>query len=124
MGQYTARTIAGDLAGRPRRPFSYWDKGQLAVIGRGHAVADIWHLRFAGIVAWLLWAFVHIFFLIGFRNRVSVMLQWAWSYATYQRGARLITWAWEGGGARRAAALYTTGEHRAQTAQPAAPGGP
>jgi NADH:ubiquinone reductase (H+-translocating) len=91
MGEYTARTIAGDLAGRPRRAFHYWDKGQLAVIGRGRAVADIWKLHFAGFVAWLIWTFVHIFFLIGFRNRVLVMIQWAWSYVTYGRGARLIT---------------------------------
>ncbi len=96
MGQYTSRTIAGDLAGRPRRPFSYWDKGQLAVIGRGHAVADIWKLHFGGFLAWLIWIFVHIFFLIGFRNRVLVMLQWGWSYFTYERGARLITWPWSG----------------------------
>ena len=96
MGQYTARTISGDLAGRPRRPFSYWDKGQLAVIGRGHAVADIWKLHFGGFLAWLIWAFVHIFFLIGVRNRVLVMLQWGWSYFTYERGARLITWPWSG----------------------------
>jgi len=91
MGEYTARAIRGDLAGRPRRAFSYWDKGQLAVIGRGQAVADIWKLRFSGFIAWLIWIFVHIFFLIGFRNRVLVLLQWAWSYVTYRRGARLIT---------------------------------
>lgn len=91
MGRYAARCIEGDLAGRPRRAFHYWDKGQLAVIGRGHAVADIWRLRFGGFIAWLLWIFVHIFFLIGFRNRVSVMLEWAWAYFTYERGARLIT---------------------------------
>ncbi len=91
MGQYTARVIEGDLAGRPRRAFRYWDKGQLAVIGRGRAVADIWKLHFAGFLAWLIWIFVHIAFLIGFRNRVLVMIQWAWSYFTYSRGARLIT---------------------------------
>ncbi len=91
MGEYTARTIRGDLAGRPRRAFKYWDKGQLAVIGRGQAVADIWKLHFGGFIAWLIWIFVHIFFLIGFRNRVMVLLQWAWSYITYRRGARLIT---------------------------------
>jgi NADH:ubiquinone reductase (H+-translocating) len=91
MGEYAARTIEGDLAGQPRRAFSYWDKGQLAVIGRGQAVADIWKLRFGGFLAWLIWIFVHIFFLIGFRNRVLVLLQWAWSYITYRRGARLIT---------------------------------
>ena len=90
MGQYTARTIEGDLSLEPRRAFRYWDKGQLAVIGRGRAVADIWKLHFAGFLAWLIWTFVHIFFLIGFRNRVLVFIQWAWSYVTYGRGARLI----------------------------------
>lgn len=90
MGQYTARTIKGDLLRHPRRAFKYWDKGQLAVIGRGRAVADIWKLHFAGFLAWLTWTFVHIFFLIGFRNRILVMIQWAWSYVTYGRGARLI----------------------------------
>jgi NADH dehydrogenase len=91
MGEYTAAVIAGDLAGRPRRAFSYWDKGQLAVIGRGQAVADIWKLHFGGFIAWVVWIFVHVFFLIGFRNRVLVLLQWGWSYVTYSRGARLIT---------------------------------
>ena len=91
MGEYTARTIVGDLAGRPRRAFRYWDKGQLAVVGRGRAVADIWRLHFGGFIAWLAWIFVHIFFLIGFRNRVLVLIQWAWSYFTYGLGARIIT---------------------------------
>jgi NADH dehydrogenase len=90
MGEYAARIIQADLAGEPRRAFRYWDKGQLAVIGRGRAVADIWKLHFGGFLAWLTWTFVHIFFLIGFRNRVMVMIQWAWSYVTYGRGARLI----------------------------------
>jgi NADH dehydrogenase len=91
MGQYVARIVEGDLAGRPRRAFRYWDKGQLAVVGRGQAVADIWKLHFGGLLAWLIWIFVHIAFLIGFRNRVLVLIQWAWSYVTYGRGARLIT---------------------------------
>jgi NADH:ubiquinone reductase (H+-translocating) len=91
MGRYVARTIRGDLERKPRTPFTYFDKGQLAVIGRGQAVADIWHLHFGGFVAWLIWAFVHIAFLIDFRNRVLVMLQWGWSYFSYSRGARLIT---------------------------------
>ncbi|MFL5401451.1 MAG: NAD(P)/FAD-dependent oxidoreductase [Gemmatimonadales bacterium] len=90
MGEYAARVIGCDLAGEPRRAFRYWDKGQLAVIGRGRAVADIWKLHFGGFLAWLIWTFVHIFFLIGFRNRVLVMIQWALSYLTYGRGARLI----------------------------------
>jgi NADH dehydrogenase len=91
MGEYTARTIAGDVAGRPRRAFKYWDKGQLAVVGRGRAVADIGGFHFGGFIAWLTWIFVHIFFLIGFRNRVLVLIQWAWSYFTYGVGARIIT---------------------------------
>lgn len=91
MGEYTAGLIRGDLEGRPRRAFHYRDKGQLAVIGRGQAVADIWKLRFGGFLAWLIWIFVHIFFLIGFRNRLLVLIQWALSYLTYSRGARLIT---------------------------------
>jgi NADH dehydrogenase len=91
MGQYAAKVITGDLQHRPRRAFRYWDKGQLAVIGRGQAVADIWKLHFSGLLAWLTWIFVHIFFLIGFRNRLLVLIQWAWSYVTYGRGARLIT---------------------------------
>lgn len=90
MGQYTARTIAATLDGKPRRPFEYWDKGQLAVVGRGRAVADIGRFHFSGFVAWLTWIFVHIFFLIGFRNRVLVLIQWAWSYFTYGVGARII----------------------------------
>ncbi|HEY4649287.1 MAG TPA: NAD(P)/FAD-dependent oxidoreductase, partial [Gemmatimonadales bacterium] len=65
MGEYAAAAIAGDLAGEPRRAFQYWDKGQLAVIGRGRAVADIWKLHFGGLLAWIAWTFVHIFFLIG-----------------------------------------------------------
>ena len=67
------------------------DKGQLAVIGRGSAVADLGRLHFGGFFAWLAWIFVHIFFLIGFRNRLLVLIQWAYSYFTYRRGARLIT---------------------------------
>jgi NADH dehydrogenase len=94
MGEYAARAVQADLKGRPREPFSYWDKGQLAVIGRGQAVADIGRLHFGGFIAWFLWIFIHIFFLIGFRNRVLVLLQWAWAYVTYQRGARLITDPW------------------------------
>jgi NADH dehydrogenase len=91
MGTHTGQLIRDELAGRPRRPFHYWDKGQLAVIGRGRAVADIGKLHFDGFFAWLAWIFVHIFFLIGFRNRVIVLIEWAWSYLTFGRGARIIT---------------------------------
>lgn len=91
MGRHVARTIRRDLSGRPRRPFHYVDKGDLATIGRAAAVARIWKLRISGLPAWLIWVVVHIYYLIGFRNRTLVMLQWAWAYLTYQRGIRLIT---------------------------------
>ena len=120
MGQYVAKTItrevrggsrrpfaaersgvtpaddagAGRRAGRdgsPRSPFQYWNKGQLAVIGRGRAVADFGKARMSGFLAWLIWIFVHIAYLIGFRNRAIVLFEWAYSYFTFRRGARLIT---------------------------------
>ncbi|HTZ84430.1 MAG TPA: NAD(P)/FAD-dependent oxidoreductase [Candidatus Acidoferrales bacterium] len=75
----------------PRPAFHYWDKGSLATIGRAAAVAEFGRIHISGYVAWLSWLFVHIFFLIGFRNRLLVFIQWAWSYVTYERGARLIT---------------------------------
>lgn len=90
MGVFAADAIRADLRGRPRRAFRYRDKGQLAVIGRGRAVADFGRLGVHGFSAWFTWIFVHIFFLIGFRNRLIVMLEWAWSYITYGLGARLI----------------------------------
>lgn len=95
MGSFVAKTIRRDLAGAPRRPFHYRNKGQLAVIGRGYAVADFGKLRVSGLLAWLLWVFVHIFYLIGFRSRVLVMFEWAWSYLTLARGARVITGVWK-----------------------------
>jgi len=85
-----ARTLAGDLAGRPREPFRYRDKGKLATIGRSRAIADLGRLRFAGFPAWVLWLVVHIYFLVGFKNRLFVVLQWAWAYLAFRRGARLI----------------------------------
>jgi len=94
MGRFVARAIGADLTGRRRGRFRYWNRGQLAVIGRGHAVADLGRIRVGGFPAWLLWVFVHIFFLIGFRSRVLVMFEWAWSYLTFQRGARVITGEW------------------------------
>lgn len=91
MGRYVARVIHDDLRGRERTPFRYVDKGSLATIGRAAAVGKIGPLRLSGFVAWLMWALVHIFYLIGFRSRLLVMLEWAWAYVTYQRGMRLIT---------------------------------
>lgn len=90
-GMFVAKMIRRDLAGKPRERFQYWDKGSLATIGRAAAVAQFGKLHISGFVAWLAWLFIHIFFLIGFRNRLLVFIQWAWSYVTYERGARLIT---------------------------------
>lgn len=91
QGRAIAKTIARDLQHEPRKDFHYVDKGSLATIGRNAAVAQFRGLHISGYLAWLGWLFVHIFFLIGFRNRVTVLIQWAWSYLTYERGARLIT---------------------------------
>jgi len=89
--QRTRRTGISRAAPLPRPAFHYWDKGSLATIGRAAAVAEFGKLHISGFVAWLSWLFVHIWFLIGFRNRLLVFIQWAWSYVTYERSARLIT---------------------------------
>jgi len=91
QGRWVARQIAADLTGNARKPFRYLDKGSLATIGRAAAVAQFGKVHISGFFAWLAWLFIHIFFLIGFRNRLIVMIQWAWSYVTYDRSARLIT---------------------------------
>ncbi len=90
-GRHAAENVLKTLRGQPREAFQYRDKGMLATIGRAAAVARLGRVKLRGYPAWLLWLFVHIFFLIGFRNRVLVLIQWAWSYLTYDRGARLIT---------------------------------
>jgi NADH dehydrogenase len=96
MGKFAARQITRSIAGRPREQFSYLDKGTLATIGRSHAVADLGKLHFSGYLAWLSWLFIHLFFLIGFRNRILVVMEWAWAYLTYKSSARLITDPLEG----------------------------
>lgn len=90
-GRYAARAILARIENRTIGPFEYTDKGSLATIGRAAGVADVRGLRLSGPIAWLAWLFIHIFFLIGFKNRLLVLIQWAWSYFTHQRGARLIT---------------------------------
>jgi NADH dehydrogenase len=91
QGRHAARNILHDLRGRPRVPFHYLDKGTLATIGRAAAVADFGFVKISGFFAWLAYLFVHLFFLIGFRNRFVVMFEWAWAYFTFERSARLIT---------------------------------
>ncbi|MGO9085422.1 MAG: NAD(P)/FAD-dependent oxidoreductase [Candidatus Sulfotelmatobacter sp.] len=92
-GRYVAEVIRRETETKvvSRPAFHYWDKGSLATIGRAAAVAEFGKIHISGFVAWLAWLFVHILFLIGFRNRLLVFIQWAWSYVTYERGARLIT---------------------------------
>jgi NADH dehydrogenase len=95
MANHVARIIGDELdlgAGRaPRPPFKYWDRGTMATIGRSAAVAWIGRLHFSGLFAWLAWLLVHLIFLVGFRNKLAVLLQWAYSYFAYKRGARIIT---------------------------------
>ncbi len=97
QGRFVAKVIREELdshiapAANSRHAFHYWDKGSLATIGRAAAVAEFGRIHISGFVAWLSWLFIHILFLIGFRNRLLVFVQWAWSYVTYERGARLIT---------------------------------
>lgn len=94
QGRFVAKLIRKELessSASPRPPFHYWDKGSLATIGRAAAVAEFGRIHISGFIAWLSWLFIHILFLIGFRNRLLVFIQWAWSYFTYERGARLIT---------------------------------
>jgi NADH dehydrogenase len=95
MGKHVATLIEDELdlgPGRaPRPPFKYWDKGTMATIGRSAAVAMVGKLKFSGLIAWLAWLFVHLIFLIGFRNKIMVLIQWAYSYFAYKRSARIIT---------------------------------
>ncbi len=91
QGRHAARNIEAALRGEKLRPFHYRDPGNLAVLGRAAAIADLPGIRLSGFPAWLVWCFVHILYLIGFRNRFIVLFEWAWAYLTWQRGARLIT---------------------------------
>jgi NADH dehydrogenase len=91
QGRYAAGLIVGRLAGKTSRPFHYWDKGSLATIGRAAAVADFGRIHISGTIAWLTWLFVHLMYLVGFDNRLVVFIKWAYSYLTFNRGARLIT---------------------------------
>lgn len=91
MGGATAANILCDLKGKPRENFRYVNKGTMATIGRSKAIAEAAGLKFRGFIAWLMWLFLHVFFLIGFRNRFAVLFSWFWAYLTRERSARLIT---------------------------------
>lgn len=90
QGAYLGKILNKDIPNEQRKPFKYFDKGNLATIGKGKAVAEVKGLRFSGFFAWVIWAFIHVFYLVGFRNRYSVLLQWYFHYFTGMRGARLI----------------------------------
>jgi NADH dehydrogenase len=91
QGRQAARNILRMIRGEKPRPFRYFDKGSMATIGRNKAVADLKFFHLSGFLAWLAWLFVHIIFLVGFRNRLLVLIQWAWAYLSFDKGARLIT---------------------------------
>jgi NADH dehydrogenase len=92
MGRYVGRLIAARIAGQaPTAPFAYRHYGELATVGRKSAVVSIGRLRVKGFIGWLFWSFLHVYFLIGVRNRFVVAFSWLWNYVTWQRGARLIT---------------------------------
>jgi NADH dehydrogenase len=91
QGRHAARNVLAMIQGRKPQRFHYWDKGTMATIGRNKAVADLKFVHLSGLPAWLAWLFVHIVFLVGFRNRLLVLFQWAWAYLTFDKGARLIT---------------------------------
>jgi NADH dehydrogenase len=90
-GRHAAHNILHMINGAKPQRFYYWDKGSMATIGRNRAVADLNFVHFSGLLAWLAWLFVHILYLVGFRNRLAVLFQWAWAYLTFNKGARLIT---------------------------------
>jgi NADH dehydrogenase len=91
QGRYAARVVRARLEGRTTGPFRYRDKGNLATIGRAAAVADIKGLQLSGFLAWAAWLLVHLFYLIGFQNRLLVLIRWSISFVTHGRGARLVT---------------------------------
>lgn len=91
QGKHAARNILAKLANKPERPFHYVDKGIMATVGRAYGIAQTGPLKLTGFVGWLGWLFIHLLFLVGFRNRLLVLIQWIWAYVTYQRGARIIT---------------------------------
>jgi NADH dehydrogenase len=91
QGRFVARQIQRSLKALPREAFTYRDRGSMATIGRKRAVAELGSLRLSGFIAWLAWLLVHVFYLIDFRNRVVVLLDWTWAYFAYRRNSRLIT---------------------------------
>jgi NADH dehydrogenase len=90
-GRHAVRNILAMIDGRKPQRFRYWNKGSMATIGRNKAVADLNFIHLSGLLAWFVWLFIHIIFLVGYRNRIAVLMEWAWAYVTFNKGARLIT---------------------------------
>jgi len=90
QGRHLVKNLKREASGLAREPFRYLDKGQMATIGRSRALVEFGGLRLTGWLAWVAWLFIHIYYLIDFRNRVAVFFEWGWSYLTFRRGARLI----------------------------------
>jgi NADH dehydrogenase len=118
QGRFVARQISRSINGQPREVFSYVDKGSMATIGRKRAVAQFRGMRLSGFLAWLAWLFVHVFYLIDFRNRIVVLLDWTWAYFAYRRGSRLIT------GRRLHAGAPVAAPPRPVSPQPSPPASP
>ena len=97
QGEAVAHNIWRTINAEPRKAFRYFDRGSMATIGRAAAVAEIRGIHLSGMLAWLAWLFVHLLYLVGFENRLLVIIQWAASYVSYERGARLITGPWQAG---------------------------
>jgi len=91
VGKIIENEIGNDTQAAARSAFKYWDKGSMATIGRSAAVAWVGRFKCSGLLAWLAWLFIHLIFLVGFRNRIAVLMQWAYSYFSYKRSSRLIT---------------------------------
>ena len=89
-GELAAANIVATLDGKPRKAFRYWDKGSMATIGRARAIAEVKGLRISGFIAWMMWLFIHVLFLVDFRNRIAVLMEWAWAYVSWQRSSRVI----------------------------------
>ena len=91
QGKYVAKVIQNRLLGKATRPFAYLDKGKMATIGRARAVVDIPFLKLSGLIAWLIWSFIHVLFLINFKNKIIVLFEWAISFINNNKAVRLIT---------------------------------
>ena len=116
IGQYTAKEILRRIESKPSKPFHYWDKGSMATIGRSKGIAQIGKIHLSGLIAWAAWLFIHLIYLIGYRNRFFVLLNWGWQYLSWQSGARLITGSNQLPGWQGHQETATSGEERKRAA--------